>query len=66
LGKEAQIEFRRYFYPALHELSFTPNSSNPIAKNIAERVLCLPMFHDMKSEYQQKVIACLQTIDPSL
>lgn len=66
LGKAAQIEFRRYFYPALHELSFTPDAVNPIAKDIAERVLCLPMFHDMKTEEQEQVVACLKSAKISL
>lgn len=44
-----EVQPRRYFYPALNEISFLENKNHPapIASDLARRVLCLPMFHEM-------------------
>ena len=45
---------RRYFYPSLNTLSFLGERKMTISENIAPRVLCLPLFHDIeKGEVQQ-------------
>ena len=54
LSKE--ISCRRYFYPSLNNLPYINHQSCPISESIAERVLCLPLFFDLKVE-QQKFIA---------
>lgn len=43
------VQPRRYFYPALNEISFLENKKHPtpIASDIARRVLCLPLYHGM-------------------
>ncbi len=39
---------RRYFYPALTKLDYVGEQSAPIAEDIAERVLCLPLYGELK------------------
>jgi dTDP-4-amino-4,6-dideoxygalactose transaminase len=41
---------RRYFYPALNSLKFTPNSSMPVCDELCRRVLCLPMYDSLGIE----------------
>ncbi|MFM7682952.1 MAG: DegT/DnrJ/EryC1/StrS family aminotransferase [Bacteroidota bacterium] len=49
--EEENIHLRRYFYPSLNELTFIPlNDSCPIAEDISKRVICLPLYHDLKDE----------------
>ncbi len=48
--ERAGIHARKYFYPAAHRLSFVPRSERdrcPVAQNLAERVLCLPLYPDL-------------------
>lgn len=45
------IHPRRYFYPALHTLScFENNHSLPIAEQIAENILCLPLYDTLSED----------------
>jgi dTDP-4-amino-4,6-dideoxygalactose transaminase len=40
---------RRYFYPSLNTLKFIGTKfSCPISENISNRILCLPLSHDLK------------------
>ncbi len=45
----ANIFPRRYFYPSLSSLSYLKISTNcPITESISSRILCLPLFHELK------------------
>lgn len=46
LNKE-NIFPRRYFYPSLNLLPYADKKSCPVSENIASRVLCLPLYHDL-------------------
>ena len=46
---------RRYFYPSLNTLSFMGVKEMEISENVAERILCLPLFHDLKKEEVEKI-----------
>ncbi len=53
---------RRYFYPSLSRLPYLPSArSCPIAEDIAPRVLCLPLFHDLELERIDGIIACIRS-----
>ena len=41
---------RRYFYPALNKLQYVDYQPMPLAESIAERILCLPLGHDVSEE----------------
>ncbi len=46
-----EIFVRRYFYPSLSNiLPYLEPVEMPITENIAKRVLCLPLFHDLTLE----------------
>jgi len=47
---ESDIFPRRYFYPSLNTLDFLKYQPCQIAENIAQRILCLPLFFDLKRE----------------
>lgn len=47
---EKDIFPRRYFYPSLNTLNYVDNTELPVTDSIAKRVLCLPLYHDLKKE----------------
>lgn len=55
LEKE-NINPRRYFYPSLEELPYIQTSSCYVAKDMAQRVLCLPLYTDLVMSEQLKII----------
>lgn len=49
--KVKEIFVRRYFYPSLaRTLPYLPIVPMPIADDVAKRVLCLPLYHDLSFE----------------
>ncbi|MBD3616872.1 MAG: DegT/DnrJ/EryC1/StrS family aminotransferase [Gracilimonas sp.] len=52
---ENKIYPRRYFYPSLNKLDYVTGSM-PISENIASRVLCLPLYHDLTKENQDNIV----------
>jgi dTDP-4-amino-4,6-dideoxygalactose transaminase len=41
------INTRRYFFPSLNKLSYLQGSHCPVSEDIAGRVLCLPLYHEL-------------------
>lgn len=61
LNKE-NIFPRRYFYPSLDTLKYIePKQYCPIARDIAKRILCLPMYADLESNDQYHICEIIQT-----
>jgi dTDP-4-amino-4,6-dideoxygalactose transaminase len=48
--QDHDITPRRYFYPSLNTLGYVEGPSMPISESIASRVLCLPLYVDLKNE----------------
>ena len=47
---------RRYFYPSLSKLPYLRSADAcPVAEDLARRVLCLPMFHDLSDELIDRI-----------
>lgn len=44
-----EIYPRRYFFPSLTRLPYCPGQTCPIAEDMADRVLCLPLSPDMEA-----------------
>jgi len=60
LNKE-QIYPRRYFYPSLDTLNYIePKQFMPVSREIASRILCLPMYLELKKEEQEMIIDILK------
>jgi dTDP-4-amino-4,6-dideoxygalactose transaminase len=53
--ERSEIFPRRYFYPSLSGLPYTKGNS-PLADDIAKRILCLPLYHEL-SDVEQEMIA---------
>lgn len=50
---------RRYFYPSLSTLDYVDKSHCPIAEEIASKVICLPLYHDLTQEEQDMICRVL-------
>ena len=60
---ENNIFPRRYFYPSLNQLKFhdLPQTCKN-SKYIADRILCLPLYYDLKISDQRKIINLILSI----
>jgi len=54
------IQVRRYFFPLLSKLDYTTNYSTPVAEDIASRVACLPLYHQLTVSEIEKVVAIIK------
>jgi dTDP-4-amino-4,6-dideoxygalactose transaminase len=52
---EHDILPRRYFYPSLNQLPYIIQKINPIADNIAESILCLPIYTTLQAKELKKI-----------
>ena len=53
---------RRYFYPALDTLSYIkPKQLCQKSRDISSRILCLPIFPELREEQQQHIIQTIVT-----
>jgi len=53
---EKEIYPRRYFYPSLDMLSYlNSNQKNPFSRDIAGRILCLPIFPELDTQIIKKI-----------
>ncbi len=50
---------RRYFYPSLNTLGYVEYKSCPVSESAAQRVLCLPLYHDLRPEEQRMITRIL-------
>jgi dTDP-4-amino-4,6-dideoxygalactose transaminase len=57
----ANIYPRRYFYPSLNTLNYIKSSTMPVSESIASRVLCLPLFYDLKESNLKIICNILNT-----
>lgn len=50
------VRARRYFYPALNLLGFlTESRPCPVAEDIAQRIICLPLSADVTADVQRRI-----------
>ncbi len=47
---------RRYFYPSLNTIEYTNGNEMPISESIASRVMCLPLYVDLKVEELERIV----------
>lgn len=48
---------RRYFYPSLNRVEYLKGSEMPISESIASRIMCLPLYVDLKIEELEKIVS---------
>jgi dTDP-4-amino-4,6-dideoxygalactose transaminase len=55
---EQGIYPRRYFYPSLNELPYLKGKKQhtPVAESISRRILCLPLYYDLETAVQNKIV----------
>jgi dTDP-4-amino-4,6-dideoxygalactose transaminase len=54
---------RRYFYPALSKLPYLQGAAPcPIAEDLAPRVLCLPLYHDLADADIDAIVARIHAV----
>ncbi|MCD6250966.1 MAG: DegT/DnrJ/EryC1/StrS family aminotransferase [Psychrobacter sp.] len=59
--KQNDILPRRYFYPSLDTLSYLDSTQVcKISRDIASRILCLPMYPDLETVDVQKIISLME------
>lgn len=64
--KEANIFTRRYFYPLISDfpmykhLASSADENLPVAKNVAQQVLCLPIHAELTEDDLSRVIAVIR------
>lgn len=63
--EKRQVFTRRYFYPSLSALPYINKTEMPICDSIAQRIMCLPMYHtlnDLERNLIVKIIRKTQQI----
>ena len=62
-GKNHGVIFRQYFHPSLSKLSFLNASvtDTPIADDLADRVLCIPIHSKLTPDDLLHVVHCVKT-----
>lgn len=59
--KENDVIARRYFYPSLDTVDyFQIEEHQPLSKDIASRVLCLPIYYNLDIKNQNKIISLIK------
>lgn len=65
--KENDIVARRYFYPSLDTINyFHVKESQPLSKDIASRILCLPIYHTLTHNEQAFILNMMRGIPDGL
>ena len=54
---------RRYFYPSLNKINYIERTTMPISESTASRILCLPLFVDLK---QSQIESICEIINSSI
>jgi dTDP-4-amino-4,6-dideoxygalactose transaminase len=58
--EQNQIYARRYFYPSLNKLKFIPKTSHLLSEDIAERILCLPLYFGLSNIDKERILNILK------
>ena len=57
--EKREISARRYFYPSLTALDYVPDMDTPVSDDVARRILCLPLYHELTKEEQEMIARLL-------
>ena len=53
--KRKNIHTRRYFFPSLNKLDYVNSKQMPIGEQIAQSILCLPLYFGLESKDQEEI-----------
>ncbi|WP_342804679.1 DegT/DnrJ/EryC1/StrS family aminotransferase [Alteromonas sp. M12] len=54
---------RRYFYPSLDQINFLLNNNKClVADDVSKRILCLPIYPNLKKQQQRQVIELIKNV----
>ncbi|MDI1305512.1 MAG: DegT/DnrJ/EryC1/StrS family aminotransferase, partial [bacterium] len=56
---EQQIFPRRYFYPSLNTIGYLSGVEMPVSENIAPRIMCLPLSHEISEDDLQQICSII-------
>lgn len=60
---EDNIHPRRYFFPSINAIPYVGKAGTcPVSESIADRVLCLPLFHSLPDELIDHIIAVVKRV----
>ena len=65
MGARECLRSRRYFYPLISDMapyarSGQPAADVPVARRVAQQVLCLPMYGHLHPEDQDRIVAAVR------
>jgi dTDP-4-amino-4,6-dideoxygalactose transaminase len=55
-----EINTRRYFYPSLNKLPYVAQATCTVSEDIAARVLCLPLFYELKDQDLERITTIIE------
>lgn len=58
---EVKIFPRRYFYPSLNHVPYVDHVNMPISEDIASRIICLPLYVELKQNELQQIVSILNS-----
>ena len=50
---------RRYFYPSLNKLSYYKRYDCPVAEEISEKIMCLPLYYELSFDDVRRIAAVI-------
>jgi dTDP-4-amino-4,6-dideoxygalactose transaminase len=53
---------RRYFFPSLNNLPYVKGEDCPVSESIAERVLCLPLYDELKTSEIRNICKLIKSV----
>jgi len=59
---KAAIFPRRYFYPSLDALPYVKNQKCEVSRDIASKILCLPLYFDLQNGQIQEIIKTINRV----
>jgi dTDP-4-amino-4,6-dideoxygalactose transaminase len=60
---EYDVYPRRYFYPSLDTLCYIkPKQFMSNSRDISHKILCLPMYPELKEEQQKNIIEIIKSV----
>ena len=54
-----EIYTRRYFYPSLTQLDYIDGQTAPVCSDLVSRILCLPLYYDLREQDQERIASIL-------